>query len=202
MQYTDRLIATYEKYAHKRTANAADSFKEVEKEVFKKYLVAEKRQAILEVGCGPGYDAKSFQEQGLRILAIDNTPAMVELAKEKGVPAQMLDCYDLEQIDATFDAVYSMNCLLHVPQKDLGQIFHLLSDRLNERGLMYLGLWGGEDFEGVWQQDPYEPKRFFSLRSAKTLFSAAQQLFRVEYYRRIEANDGDSFFNSLIVRKR
>ena len=28
-------------------------------------------------------------------------------------------------------------------------------------GLFVLGLWGGEDFEGVWENDRYEPARFF-----------------------------------------
>ena len=78
---------------------------------------------------------------------------MVELTKEKGVNARLLDCYDLDQIGQTFDAVFSMNCLLHIPQKDIRHILSLIANRINEGGLMYLGLWGGEDFEGILEED-------------------------------------------------
>ncbi|MDE0506834.1 MAG: hypothetical protein OXI86_22385, partial [Candidatus Poribacteria bacterium] len=68
--------------------------------------------------------------------------------------------YNLDQIDKTFDAVYTLNCLLHIPKKGIGHIFSLIATRLNGNGLMYLGLWGGENFEGILEQDTYEPKRF------------------------------------------
>ena len=44
--------------------------------------------------------------------------------------------------------MYSMNCLLHIPQADIDEIFDLIADRLVEDGLMYIGVWGGDDFEG------------------------------------------------------
>ena len=34
---------------------------------------------------------------------------------------------------------------------------------------MYLGLWGRENFEGILEQDTYEPKRFFSFWEPETL---------------------------------
>ena len=59
---------------------------------------------------------------------------MVQLAKQKGVNAKILDCYDLDQMVETFDAVYSMNCLLHIPQNDILHILDLISARLNMGG--------------------------------------------------------------------
>ena len=126
---------------------------------------------------------------------------MVKLTAKKGITAQVLDCYDLDQIDNTFDAVYTMNCLLHIPKQDIGHIFSLISARLNEGGLMYLGLWGESDFEGILERDTYEPKRFFSFWKPDTLLEVVQQSFRLEYYRRLEPGE-DRVFNSLIVRKR
>ena len=60
-----------------------------------------------------------------------------------------------------------MTCHLHVPKEDVGRVFDLISRRLNEEGLMYLYLWGTEDFEGIWTQDKYEPKRFFPSLSQR-----------------------------------
>jgi SAM-dependent methyltransferase len=164
-------------------------------------LKAEGRETLLEIGCGPGQDAQFFQSQGLRVLAVDNTPMMVKLTAEKGITAQALDCYDLNEINESFDAVYTMNCLLHIPKRDFDQILHLISRRLNDSGLMYLGIWGDKNFEGIWEQDRYEPKRFFSFWKTEALLDTLQRFFRLEYYRRLEPHGG-RIFNSLIVRKR
>ena len=201
MQFTDTLIESYEKYAYQRASSSPAAFKERERSEFLKFLKDERRETILEIGCGTGQDAQFFQSQGFRVLAVDNTPTMVKLTAEQGVTAQVLDCYNLDQIDNTFDAVYTMNCLLHIPKKDISQILSLIATRLNESGLMYLGLWGDEDFEGILERDIYEPKRFFSFWNPETLLEVVQRSFRLEYYRRLEPGQ-NRVFNSLIVRKR
>ncbi len=200
MRFTDALVKTYEKYAHERASHSPDAFKLRERSEFLKFLKAEERETLLEIGCGHGQDAHFFQDQGFRVLAVDNTPTMVKLTAEKGVPAQVLDCYNLDQINKHFDAVYTMNCLLHIPKQDFDRVLHLISRRLNKGGLMYLGIWGDENFEGIWEHDQYEPKRFFSFWKTEALLEVLQRLFRLEYYRRLEPREG-RIFNSLIVRK-
>ena len=201
MQFTDTLIESYEKYAYQRESGTTDGFKEQERSEFLKLLKEEGRQSLLEIGCGPGRDAQFFQSQGFQVLAVDNAPTMVRLTAEKGVTTQVLDCYNLDQIDETFDAVYTLNCLLHIPKRDICHIFNLIATRLNGNGLMYLGLWGGENFEGILEQDTYEPKRFFSFLEAEALLEVVQQSFRLEYYRRLNPREGVTF-NSIIARKR
>ena len=201
MKFTDGLVNSYEKYAHERASHSPDEFKVQERSEFLKFLEAEERETLLEIGCGPGWDAQFFQSQGLRVLAVDNTPTMVNLTAEKGIAAQVLDCYDLDQINESFDAVYTMNCLLHIPKQDFDLILHLISRRLNDNGLMYLGIWGDQNFEGIWEQDGYEPKRFFSFWKVEALLEVLQRSFKLEYYRRLEPHEG-RIFNSLIVRKR
>ena len=201
MQFTDALVKTYEKYAHERASHSPDEFKVQERSEFLKFLKNEERKTLLEIGCGHGRDAQFFQSQGLQVFAVDNTPTMVELTMEKGIRARVLDCYDLDEIDETFDAVYTLNCLLHIPKRDFDRVLRLISGRLNEDGLMYLGLWGDENFEGIWEKDRYEPKRFFSFWRTEILLEVLQRFFRLEYYRRLEPHAG-RIFNSLIVRKR
>ena len=200
MQFTDTLVKTYEKYAHERASHAPAEFKVQERSEFLKFLKVEGRETLLEIGCGHGQDAQFFQSQGFRVLAVDNTSAMVKLTAEKGVLAQVLDCYDLDKINKHFDAVYTMNCLLHIPKRDIDQVLRLISGRLNENGLMYLGLWGDQDFEGIWEQDRYEPKRFFSFWKTEALLEVLQRSFILEYHRRLEPREG-RIFNSFILRK-
>ncbi|MDE0009815.1 MAG: class I SAM-dependent methyltransferase [Candidatus Poribacteria bacterium] len=201
MRFTDTLVEVYEKYAHERASHSPDEFKVEERSEFLKFLKDERRKTLLEIGCGPGQDAQFFQAQGFKVLAVDNTPMMVQLTAEKGIPAQVLDCYDLDEITERFDAIYTMNCLLHIPKQDFDQVLRLISDRLNESGLMYLGIWGNQNFEGIWEEDKYEPKRFFSFWKTEALLEVLQRSFRLEYYRRLEPHEG-RVFNSFIVRKR
>ena len=201
MRFTDTLVEVYEKYAHERASHSPDEFKVQERSEFLKFLKSEGRETLLEIGCGPGQDAQFFQTQGFEVLAVDNTPMMVKLTAEKGVPAQVLDCYDLDEITERFDAVYTVNCLLHIPKQDFDQILRLISGRLNENGLMYLGIWGDQNFEGIWERDIYEPKRFFSFWKTEALLEVLQRSFRLEYYRRLEPHKG-RIFNSFIFRKR
>ena len=201
MRFTDTLVKSYEKYAHERASRSPDEFKVQERSEFLKFLKDDRRKTLLEIGCGPGQDAQFFQAQGFKVLAVDNTPMMVKFTAEKGIPAQVLDCYDLNEINERFDAVYTMNCLLHIPKRDFDQVLRLISDRLNESGLMYLGIWGDQNFEGIWKKDRYEPKRFFSFWKTEALLEVLQRSFRLEYYRRLEPHEG-RVFNSFIVRKR
>ena len=201
MKFTDGLVNSYEKYARERASHSPDEFKVQERSEFLKFLKIEARKTLLEIGCGPGWDAQFFQDQGFQVLAVDNTPTMVKLTAEKGVTARLLDCYDLDEINERFEAVYTMNCLLHIPKQDFDRVLGLISKRLNESGLMYLGIWGDQDFEGIWEQDKYEPKRFFSFWKTEALLEVLQRFFRLEYYRRLEPHEG-RIFNSLIVRKR
>ena len=201
MRFTDTLVEVYEKYAHERASYSPDEFKVEERSEFLKFLRGERRKTLLEIGCGPGQDAQFFQAQGFRVLAVDNTPMMVKLTTEKGIPAQVLDCYNLDEITEHFDAIYTMNCLLHIPKRDFDQVLRLISERLNKNGLMYLGIWGDQNFEGIWEQDKYEPKRFFSFWKTEALLEVLQRSFRLEYYRRLEPHEG-RIFNSFILRKR
>jgi len=75
---------------------------------------------LLEVGCGLGYDSLEFIRRGVRVSAIDLTPAAVDLARSHfkcvGAEADELrvgNALDLPFEDNVFDAVWS-NGVLHV----------------------------------------------------------------------------------------
>lgn len=197
---TSRLIEAYERHAHERNNLKIHPFKETEKNKFLRYLQQEDKKTLLEIGCGPGHDAEFFQTNGFKVSAIDFAPTMVKLCQQRGISAMILNCYNLDQIQDTFDAVYSMNCLVHIPKCDFDHILTLIYNRMNHNGLLYLGLWGGDDFEGIWDGDSYEPKRFFAFYKTTTLLELLLRLFILEYYHRVVPWD-DAIFNSIILRR-
>lgn len=71
---------------------------------------------VLEVGCGWGELAAWIaRETGAEVVATDLSPRMVELARERSVPAELADVQDLPFPDGAFDAAVAAWMLYHVP---------------------------------------------------------------------------------------
>ncbi|WP_192894538.1 hypothetical protein [Paenibacillus contaminans] len=68
-------------------------------------------------------------------------------------------------------------------------------------GIMYLGLYGGYDSEGVWEEDWCEPKRFFSFYSDTSIQEIVTSYFKLESFRTISKGEGNLHFQSILLRK-
>jgi len=74
---------------------------------------------VLEVGCGPGELAERIQrELAASVVAIDISPRMVDLTRERGVDARVGDAQSLPFTDGAFDCVVAAWMLYHVPSVD------------------------------------------------------------------------------------
>lgn len=92
--------------------------------------VAEVRpRRVLEVGCGWGELAEWIaRETAAEVVAVDLSPRMVELARERGVDARVADVQQLPFGDGEFDCVVAAWMLYHVPDLEsaLGEIARVL----------------------------------------------------------------------------
>lgn len=72
-------------------------------------------QNVLDLGCGTGEDAVRLIDAGLRVHAIDASPEMVRIARDRGVDAEVLPIERCGQLEGCFDAVLSnfgaLNCV-------------------------------------------------------------------------------------------
>ena len=59
----------------------------------------------------------------------------------------------------------------------------------------------GFDFEGIWEDDFYTPKRFFSLHTDEVLKQTLGRVFEIVYFRSIEFDKDQRPFQSVILRK-
>lgn len=84
--------------------------------------VAEVRPGrVLEVGPGPGELAARIRaDLAADVIAVDISPRMVELARQRGVDAQVGDVQQLPFADGEFDCAVAAWMLYHVPDLDRG----------------------------------------------------------------------------------
>jgi SAM-dependent methyltransferase len=84
-------------------------------------VAAARPTRILEVGCGWGELAEWVgRETGAEVVAVDLSPRMVELARERGVDARIGDVQALPFADGEFDVAIAAWMLYHVPDLDRG----------------------------------------------------------------------------------
>jgi SAM-dependent methyltransferase len=191
------LRSAYDGSAATRDSFAKEHWKLAEREGFLARLRERAARRLLEVGAGTGQDSAYFVGRGLDVVATDLSPEMVARCRAKGLDAHVMDVLHLDLPPASFDAVYSLNCLLHVPNADLPAALRAIHAVLRPGGLFYLGVYVGDGSEGIWREDWHDPPRFFSWRTDRQLEEYARASFAVVESRRVDA--ADRHFQSLTL---
>lgn len=202
----DRIIEdlrqSYDRMAEERDAQPIAAWKIGERRRFLSLLREEGKRSLLEIGSGTGAHSQFFHDNGLEVTSTDLSPGNVELIRRKGLTAHVMDFLNLEFPDCSFDAVFALNCLIHVPQDDLPRVLQAVRAPLRFGGLFYVGAYGGKRQEGVWPRDHYRPKRFFSFLSDDQIREITTRFFDLVAFRRIPLEDEPDFhFQSLILRR-
>ncbi len=98
---------------------------------------------VLDLGCGPGLDARPMLDAGLRVEAMDASPAMVELALSHGVNARLGAFSDLTAQDR-YDGIWASFSLLHAPRADMPGHLSAIKRALKPGGLLQIAVKTGE----------------------------------------------------------
>lgn len=196
------LRRSYDRMTEERDRKPLPRWKIEERQRFLALLREEGKRSLLEIGAGTGQHSKFFQDSGLEVTSTDISPANVALCRAKGLTAHVMDFLTLAFPDQSFDAVFALNCLVHVPQDDLPQVLQAVRTPLRFDGLFYLGCYGGRRQEGIWEGDHYRPKRFFSFLSDEQIKEVTSRFFEMVAFRRIPLEDDPEFhFQSLTLRR-
>ncbi|BFH60551.1 8-oxo-dGTP diphosphatase MutT [Paenibacillus azoreducens] len=194
------LRQAYDNHADLRNSAELEGWKADERDhvldVFRSHHV----RSILEIGAGPGRDSLFFKEHGFDITAVDLSEEMVRLCKEKGLRARVMDFYHLDFADCSFDAVYAMNCLLHVPKAQLHVVLTEIKRILKPSGIFYLGLYGGMSTDGIWEQDSYKPKRYFAMYPDEEIERIIKGYFQIEDFHTRFMGEGNPHFQAILLR--
>ena len=138
---------------------------------------------VLDVGCGGGTKSKYLLEKGLKVIGIDLSDKMVEIAKRE-VPQGKFVAMDLAEVDSLeemFDGIFMQAVLLHKNKKDAMGVLEKIVKKLNNGGCLYIAVKEkkpeGVDEEVKTDNDyGYEYERFFSYYSMDELRGYLEKL--------------------------
>jgi SAM-dependent methyltransferase len=140
-------LNSYDASASQYARNTANLHPEEEATKFIKSLPA--RAKIIDIGCGPGRDAKVFSIYGFDVIGIDFSSKMIEAAKQNA-PHSTFFVMDIETLafsPESFDGVWASSALLHISKKNVRAVLQKLYTILKPNGLLYLSVKQGHPHE-------------------------------------------------------
>jgi SAM-dependent methyltransferase len=137
--------------------------------------------AILDLGCGPGRDLKTFTELGHLPIGVEGAEKLAAMARAHSqceVWEQNLLALRLPA--ARFDGIFANAVLFHVPSEALPRVLKELHATLRPRGVLFCSNPRGEGQEG-WQGGRY--CAFHDLQTWRRHLAAAGFEELEHYYR-------------------
>ncbi|MDR3429952.1 MULTISPECIES: class I SAM-dependent methyltransferase [Silvimonas] len=136
---------------------------------------------ILDFGCGPGRDLKTFTALGHTAIGLEGAGEFVEMArKDSGCEVWQQDFLALDLPDAHFDGVFANAVLFHVPSQALPQVLKQLHATLKSGGVLFSSNPRGNNEEG-WNRGRYGA--YHDLQHWRDYMTAAGFVELDHYYR-------------------
>lgn len=134
---------------------------------------------VLEIGSGPGRDARALEAAGLSVRRTDITPGFVELLRAEGHDADVLDPLtddldDPARPGTPYDAIWANACLLHVARADLPTVLRRLREATTPGGLLRFSVKEG-DGEGWSTHGRVTGARHFTYWRERPLRAAVEE---------------------------
>jgi len=104
---------------------------------------------ILDLGCGPGRDLRTFKAMGHEPIGIDGAAHFVEMARRwSGCEVWHQDFVNLQLPPEHFDGIFANASLFHVPSAALPEVLKRLQAALKPRGVLFSSNPRGHNEEG------------------------------------------------------
>jgi SAM-dependent methyltransferase len=111
--------------------------------------------AILDFGCGPGRDLKTFRDLGHAATGLEGSARFAVMARAySGCEVLEQDFLNLDLPPARFDGIFANASLFHVPGRELPKVLGELHATLKSGGVLFSSNPRGANEEG-WNKGRY-----------------------------------------------
>lgn len=135
---------------------------------------------VLEIGSGGGRDALELEKRGISVRRTDISKGFVELLRERGFEADLLDpltedLADPQRPGRPYDGIWACATLIHVAREDFGTVLKRLAEAARSGGRLHVSVRDGDGEDVSTRGSAASPRRYAetywrepALRSALT----------------------------------
>ena len=136
---------------------------------------------ILDFGCGPGRDLKTFTHMGHVAVGLDGSERFAEMARaDTACEVLQQNFLELDLPAERFDGIFANAVLFHIPKQELPRVLSELHAALKPGGVLFSSNPKGDNREG-WSGPRYGS--YHDLQAWQALLNAAG-FIELEYYYR------------------
>ena len=136
---------------------------------------------LLDFGCGPGRDLKTFKDLGHQPTGLEGAAALAAMARaHSGCPVLEQNFLALDLPSAHFDGVFANAVLFHLPSQSVPRVLEQLCATLKPGGVLFSSNPRGEGQEG-WSGERYASYHDWPVWRAYLLAAGFSEV--LHYYR-------------------
>jgi SAM-dependent methyltransferase len=173
-------LAYYQQSAERFRAGTSDHDVSQNIAALLRHINGQPPYTILDFGCGPGRDLKSFTALGHTAIGLEGAAAFVAMARETGCEVWQQDFLNPDLPRARFDGIFANASLFHVPCAVLPHVLQQLHASLKPGGVLFSSNPRGSNQEG-WERGRYGA--YHDLQSWRRFLSEANFQELEHYYR-------------------
>lgn len=114
-----------------------------------RHIHGEAPYRILDLGCGPGRDLKTFTARGHIAVGLDGAEPFVRMAREEtGCEVLHQDFLQLQLPEQAFDGIFANAVLFHLPSSEIASVLSKLHAALRAGGVLFSSNPRGDNQEG------------------------------------------------------
>ncbi|MBR9683779.1 class I SAM-dependent methyltransferase [Candidatus Woesearchaeota archaeon] len=198
MDYKQKTIESYNQNARE----LSEKFKELmnlKRREFQRFIDLLQGKKILDLGCGSGDHSLYYKNKGLDVTSIDLSEEMLELCKEKGLNTYLMDIENLEFKSESFDGIWAVTSLLHIPKSRLTEVIKNLNLLLKSEGILYVCVKEGKGEKLIADQSK-NTQRFFAFWEEGELKKLFEKYFILIENKRVQFKN--TVFLQVFFRKK
>lgn len=154
-QIATRTLAHYEQHAQSFWEGTRDHDVSQNIAALLKHIAGAPPFDLLDFGCGPGRDLRTFKALGHRAVGLEGAPSMAAMARvHSGCEVLEQSFLQLDLPAQRFDGVFANAALFHVPSQVLPQVLLQLHACLRPGGVLFSSNPRGKGQEG-WNGERY-----------------------------------------------